>query len=136
MRWIDLGCPIDLDFDPKNAREPGYGWMLDDDRPTLTLSTPRPGANAELTRILVGMHDYGTGIDPASFTVTADFPVDGARPGNELASRFKETSPGVREFTLAKPVTNLKSGRLTIAVKDRQGNVTRIERTLSVGSGE
>ena len=82
------------------------------------------------------MHDYGTGIDPASFTVTADFPVDDARAGNELAGRFRETSPGVRELTLARPVTALKRGRLTIAVKDRQGNVTRIERTLSVGTGE
>ena len=25
----------------RTRREPGYGWMLDDDRPTLTLSTPR-----------------------------------------------------------------------------------------------
>ena len=82
------------------------------------------------------MHDYGTGLDPASFTVTADFAVDGAKPGNDLARRFKETSPGVREFTLANPVTNLKRGMLTVAVKDRQGNVTRIERTLSVGNGE
>jgi len=134
VRWVDLGCPIDLDFDPKNAREAGYGWTLDDGRPTLTLSTPRPGANAELTRIVVGMYDYGTGIDPASFTVKADFPVDGAEPGNELAGRFKETSPGVRELTLASPVTNLKNGMLTVAVKDRQGNVTRIERTLSIGN--
>jgi len=135
VRWVDLGCPIDLDFDTKIARETGYGWTLDDGRPTLTLSTPRPGANADLTRIVVGMYDYGTGIDPPSFTVKADFPVDGAKPGTELAGRFKETSPGVRELTLAKPVTNLKRGMLAIAVKDRQGNVTRIERTLSVGNG-
>ncbi len=134
VRWVDLGCPIDLDFDAKTAREAGYGWTLDDGRPTLTLSTPRPGANAELKRIVVGMYDYGTGIDPASFTVKADFPLDGSEPGTELAGRFKETSPGVRELTLATPVTSLKRGTLTVAVKDRQGNLTRIERTLSVGS--
>ena len=134
VRWIDLGCPIDLDYDPQNAREAGYGWMLDDSRPTLTLTHAAPGANAELTRIVVGMHDYGTGLDPTSFTVTADFPVDGAKPGTELAGTFKETSPGVRALTLARPVTNLKRGMLTVAVKDRQGNVTWIERTLSVGN--
>jgi len=37
-------------------------------------------------------------------------------------------------LTLASPVTNLKRGMLTVAVKDRQGNVTWIERTLSVGN--
>ena len=38
----------------------------------------------ELTRILVGMHDYGTGIDPVSFTVTADFPIDDVKPGENV----------------------------------------------------
>src|SRR5262249_55287335 len=32
VRWIDLGCPIDLDYDPKKPEERG-GWMLDDQRP-------------------------------------------------------------------------------------------------------
>ena len=136
VRWIDLGCPIDLDFDPKNPSGAGYGWALDDARPTLTLSTPRPGLNAQLKRIVVGMYDYGSGIDPASFTVKADFPVDGAKPGEELARQFKETSPGVRELTFATPISELARGKLTIAVKDRQGNTTRIERSLSVGTGD
>jgi hypothetical protein len=133
VRWIDLGCPIDLDFDPANPQAPGYGWMLDDQRPTLTVTSPRPGANAELTRILVGMHDYGTGIDPASFMVTADFPVDGVKPGVNLATRFKKKAEGVRELRLTAPIEKLERGTLTVAVRDRQGNVTRIERTISVG---
>ena len=66
-------------------------------------------------------------------TVTADFPIDGVKPGENLAGRFKEKSAGVRELTLAAPIKNLKRGALTVAVKDRQGNVTRIERTFSVG---
>src|SRR5262249_23309988 len=41
VRWIDLGCPIDRDFDPKNPEKPGRGWMLDDQRPTLTLTYPK-----------------------------------------------------------------------------------------------
>jgi hypothetical protein len=57
VRWIDLGCPIDLDYDAANPKERCYGWMLDETRPTLTLTYPRAGTNPPLTRILVGMHD-------------------------------------------------------------------------------
>jgi hypothetical protein len=133
VRWIDLGCPIDLDYDEKNPENRGFGWMLDDQRPTLTLTYPAAGSNTELTRILVGMHDYGTGIDATSFTVTADFPVDGVKPGENLAARFKETSAGVRELKLGTPMKKLERGTLTVGVKDRQGNLTRIERTIWVG---
>jgi hypothetical protein len=136
VRWIDLGCPIDLDYDPKNPAERGHGWMLDDQRPTLTLTYPRAGANEELTSVLVGMYDYDTGIDPASFTVTADFPIDSTKPGENLAPRFKETSAGVRELKLAAPIKSLARGTLTVSVKDRQGNLTRIERTISVGAAK
>jgi hypothetical protein len=134
VRWIDLGCPVDKTFDPKNPQDRGSGWMFDDQRPTLTLTYPAPGANAGLTRILIGMHDYGTGIDPASFTVTADFAIDGVKPGENLAPRFKETASGVREWRLATPIEKLERGTLTIAVRDRQGNLARIERTISVGA--
>src|SRR5262249_11367034 len=88
VRWIDLGCPIDLDYDPAKPEERGYGWMLDDTRPTLTLTYPRAGANGPLTRILVGMHDYDTGLDMNSFEVTADFALDGVAAGQNLASKF------------------------------------------------
>jgi hypothetical protein len=108
--------------------------MLDDQRPTLTLTHPRPGANTELTRLLVGMHDYGTGIDPASFQVTASFPIDGVKPGENLASRFQQKSEGVWELQLATPITQLDRGQLTVAVKDRQGNLTSIERTIWIGA--
>jgi len=133
VRWIDLGCPIDLDYDANRPEQRGYGWLLDDQRPTLTVTSPRPGANPELTRILIGMHDYGSGIDPASFTVTADFPVDGVKPGENLAARFQAKSEGVRELRLATPISKLERGTLTVAVRDRQGNLTRLERTISVG---
>ena len=45
VRWIDLGCPIDLHFDPENPERETYGWMCDDNRPTLTLTYPKAGAN-------------------------------------------------------------------------------------------
>jgi len=41
-RWVDLGCPIDLGWGNANAR---FGWFLDDLRPVLTVSLPRPGPN-------------------------------------------------------------------------------------------
>src|SRR5262249_56578349 len=30
VRWLDLGCPIDLDYDPAKPQDRGFGWMLDD----------------------------------------------------------------------------------------------------------
>ena len=59
----DHDRPTDLD-DAKNPQKRGSGWLLDDQRPTLTLTYPRVGVNEPLKRILVGMYDYGTGIDP------------------------------------------------------------------------
>ena len=134
IRWIDLGCPIDLDFDAKHPGRRGFGWMFDDQRPTLTLTTPRPGTNEEVSRFLVGMSDYGSGLDMKSFTVTADFAVNGAAAGENLASLFRPKTQGVWELKLTKPITHLPGGTITVAVKDRQGNVTRIERSLSVGA--
>jgi hypothetical protein len=132
FRWIDLGCPIDLDYDPAKPQERGFGWMQDDQRPTLTLTYPRPGANAPLSRILVGMDDYETGLDMDTFRVTADFPLGGAAAGENLAPKFKPRSEGVWELALPRPLTDLPRGKLTVSVKDRQGNITRIERTFAV----
>ncbi|MFO0966187.1 MAG: hypothetical protein U0793_11470 [Gemmataceae bacterium] len=133
VRWIDLGCPIDLDYDPAHPEDRGYGWMLDDTRPTLALTYPKAGANQPLRRILIGMHDYYTGLDMDTFQVVADFAVDGAAAGENLAPRFKAKSPGVWEWTLTAPLTELAKGKLRVSVCDRQGNVTRIERTFTVG---
>jgi hypothetical protein len=106
--------------------------MLDDNRPTLTLTYPKAGANGPLTRILVGMHDYYTGIDPASFGVVTDFALDGVPAGQDLAGKFRPVTQGVWELRLARPVTDLPRGRLTVSVRDRQGNLARVERTFSV----
>jgi hypothetical protein len=131
-RWIDLGCPLDLDYQPGNPAQRKHGWMCDDKRPTLSLTYPRRGVNASLERILVGMHDYYTGLDQNSFRVTADFAIDGVAPGENLASRFQKKTRGVWEMKLGKSLTSLKKGTLTVSVKDREGNRTRIIRTFSV----
>ena len=54
IRWIDVGCPIDWAYDPSTPGKPGNGWMLDDQRPTLTLTYPKPGPNKNLARIVLG----------------------------------------------------------------------------------
>lgn len=131
VRWIDLGCPIDLDYDPAHPDRRGRGWMLDDNRPVLTLTAPHPGANACLARILIGMHDYYTGLDLETFAVIADFSINNHAPGENLASQFQLVAPGVWELKLAIPITNLAAGKLVVSVKDRQGNESRIERTFS-----
>jgi hypothetical protein len=129
LRWIDLGCPIELD--------PTYGWAGDDLRPILTLTYPRRGNNdGELTRLLVGAYDYGSGLDASSLSVTADFEVDGAPAGTNLAPRFQPRTDGVYELKLAKPISNLPRGVVTVLVKDRASNETRVERTFSVGTSK
>jgi len=132
LRWIDLGCPLNLDFDPKQPQRRGNGWMLDDQRPTLALTEPRAGVNGPLSRVLVGMSDYGTGLDLDSLSVVADFPLDGVKPGENLATKFKALADSRWELRLTKSVTGLPAGKLTVSVKDVQGNATRIERTFSV----
>ncbi len=132
VRWIDLGCPIDLDYDPDNPDKRGYGWMLDENRPILTLTTPVPGENSKITRILVGMHDYYTGLNENSFQVVANFAVDGAPAGKNLADKFRLLSQGVWEYRLKTPIADLQSAELTISVRDNEGNLTQIKRSFSV----
>ena len=131
VRWIDLGSPIDTP-DPKNS-DARRGWLLDEGRPTLTLAVPQPGASTEpLTHILLGMDDYGSGLDPNSFTVTADFALDGIPAGQNLASKFTALPDHRWQLKLPQPITRLAKGKMEVSVKDRQGNITRIERTFSV----
>jgi hypothetical protein len=131
VRWIDLGCPIDLDYDPQHPQTPGYGWMLEDQRPTLTLTAPRAGANPPVERLLIGMYDYG-GLDLGQFEVVADFPVNGTPAGRNLAPQFKPGATGVWELPLASPL-RIPRGKVTVSIRNRQGNTTRIERTFSAG---
>jgi hypothetical protein len=79
------------------------------------------------------MYDYGSGIDHGNFRVVADFAVDGVAGGENLAGRFQEKAQGVWELKLSRPLTRLEHGLLTVSVADRQGNVSRIERTFTVG---
>jgi hypothetical protein len=132
LRWIDLGCPVDHDFDPAQPQRRGNGWMVDDQRPTLTLTYPRAGENGPLSRILIGAYDYDTGLDRDSLSVVADFPIDGVPAGEELAGRLRLLPDHRWELRLARPITDLPRGKLLVSVKDGQGNVSRVERTFAV----
>ncbi|MCS6864191.1 MAG: hypothetical protein RMJ56_10280 [Gemmataceae bacterium] len=127
VRWIDLGCPIDLHYNPAQPEATKYGWFLDDQRPTLTVTFPQAGTNAPLDRFLIGMHDYGSGLDMATFTVIADFAVNGVPAGENLAPKFQSRGDGVYELKLDSPLT-LKRGHLSVSIKDKQGNLTRLDR--------
>jgi hypothetical protein len=133
VRWIDLGCPIDLQFDANDPERETYGWMCDDNRPTLALAWPKAGANDSLSRILIGMHDYYSGLDLESFEVNADFPLAGSAAGENLAGKFKGVGHGTWELKLSDTVKSLPRGTLTVSIKDKQGNISRIERRFSVG---
>jgi hypothetical protein len=133
VRWIDLGCPIDLDYDSARPQERGFGWMLDDNRPVLTLTYPQANVNESLARFLVGMDDYDSGLDMKTFIVKADFPVDGIKAGDNLAPHFRSVNPGVWEYRLKTPLANLAAGIVTVSVRDRQGNRTQIVRTIRLG---
>ncbi|MCH7729500.1 MAG: hypothetical protein IH991_23945 [Planctomycetes bacterium] len=135
VRWIDLGCPIDLDFDPKHSDRRGFGWMCDDNRPVVALTYPQAGLNRSLERIVIGMHDYYSGLDTESFSVTADFAIDGIAAGENLSGHFRSESKNVWQWEFDKPLRRLPHGKLSIAVKDKQGNVSRVERTFSVAAG-
>ncbi len=126
-RWIDLGAPI-------TKQQPGLGWFTDEIRPTLTVSSPRAGRNdGPLTLIRIGAHDFYTGLDDASFSVTADFEVDGNPPGTDLASSFRETGDHIWTLSLQNPILTLSRGELVVSISDNQGNVNELIRRFSVG---
>lgn len=132
VRWIDLGCPIDFDYDAENPHRRGYGWAGDDKRPTLTITEPIAGANTKVERILIGMTDYYSGVDGDSLSVTANVSINGQPGGENLASHFKKLGDGTYELKLSQPLASPEDMSLNVSVKDEQGNVTRIERTFSV----
>lgn len=130
VRWIDLGCPIDFDYDPANPDRRGFGWACDDKRPTLTLAEPQAGTNRTVERILIGMADYYSGIDAKSLNVVADFAVNDTPAGQNLAGEFDNIGDGILELKLNAPFSSRGEHSMKVSVKDRQGNVTVVERAF------
>ncbi|MCC6850135.1 MAG: hypothetical protein IT294_16690 [Deltaproteobacteria bacterium] len=128
-RWIDLGCPIDLTTN-------GYGWFLDDLRPALAVTLPRPGWNGgALGSLLIGAADADSGLAAGSLSITADVSIAGREPGAELADLATAAGDGIWSVALTPPLVDVASAHLRVAVADRQGNVTRVDRRFSVGAG-
>jgi hypothetical protein len=131
-RWIDLGCPIDLDQSPADPDKP-FGWFCDDQRPTLTLNHPS-GHVEQLDRVQIGMYDYSSaGLDEKSLSVTADVELDGLAVGTELADKLKPSGEQVWQWKLAKPLTRPGNVTINVSVRDVQGNLTRVSRTIHLG---
>jgi hypothetical protein len=78
------------------------------------------------------MHDYESGLDLESLSVTADFAIDGIMAGENLGEQFTALSGNRWELRLDKPITTLPQGTLTVSVRDRRGNESTMERTFSV----
>jgi hypothetical protein len=131
-RWIDLGAPINWGAGGTTA----YGWFLDDLRPSLNVSVPRPGANAgPLTQLRFGAADAHSGVDWSTLSVTADFPVNGRAPGAQLADLAAPIDDGIYAITLTPSLAAGAGRTVNVAIADRQGNVTRVARRFSVQSG-
>jgi len=60
--------------------------------------------------------------------------VDGVPAGTNLAPEFRALPDWRWEPSLAKPITSLPKGKLTVSIRDPKDNVTRVERTFSVGN--
>ena len=132
-RWIDLGCPIDTG---SATGHDGYGWFLDDLRPTLTVSSPRRSVNTDpIDTIRFGMVDNASGLDLASLRVEAGFTVAGRPPGTDLGDLASGVADGVWEIALGTPLSVPSPTTVTVSVADQQGNVTTVERSFSTVLG-
>jgi len=126
VRWIDLGAPIELD-------QSGYGWFLDDLKPSLNVSAPRAGSLAQpVTQFRFGFADANSGIDAASLSVTSDQVVNGRPAGAELASLAQPDGDGIWRIALSTPIAQVTNAHLRVAIRDNEGNITRIDRRFSV----
>ena len=128
VRWIDLGCPIDLAAGTPHA---GWGFGLDDLRPTLTLSSPRAGTVTELTEIRIGATDAFSGVDWDTLSVRANFRIEGRPQWAEVADLVQPAEDGVVRIPLTVAVPPLARGRMIVTIKDHQGNITRVDRSFT-----
>ena len=128
-RWIDLGCPINAGEGTPNE---DFGWFVDDVRPTLAVSLPRPGNNPLVSVIRFGLADAYTGVDLFTLSVKANITIAGRPPGAELADLTQPAGDGIYTIVLSTPIDNAAKVKLDIEVADVQGNITRVARTFSV----
>lgn len=132
-RWIDLGCPINSG---QGTEHEDFGWFIDDVRPTLTVSLPRPNANSSPLNLLrIGIADAYTGIAAGTLSIKADIAINGRAPNTELVDLAQTAGEGIYTISLAPPLTNVANAHLFASVADQQGNITRVDLEFSVGQG-
>jgi hypothetical protein len=132
IRWIDLGCPIDT---AKNTEREGYGWFLDETKPTLHISTPgQRHLEQPLTEITIGTADYYSGLDIDSLSIKASFEINDHPANSELAKSFTQTNAGIYTLLLKNPLEEMHEGVITVEVKDKQGNTQRSVRTFTIST--
>jgi len=131
-RWVDLGCPINTG----TGDNANYGWFLDELRPTVTVSSPRPNLNTTpLTEIRVGVADAYTGLNGATLSIKADFVLNGSAAGTELAGQGSFILPGIFSIPLQTPISKLSTSYVTAAVADLQGNTNVVQVRFWVDAG-
>ncbi|MGE0606843.1 MAG: hypothetical protein AB7O62_06930 [Pirellulales bacterium] len=101
-------------------------------RPTLAVTLPRPGKNAPLDRLLIGLHDATSGLDVSTLSITSSAAIAGLAAGTNLADQFQPTEPGVWEWKLPAAISNLSPALVTVTVRDQQGNTATVVRRFSV----
>jgi hypothetical protein len=65
-----------------------------------------------------------------------DAPPAARKPAGNLPPQFRARSQGGWELKLAQRMEALSRARVVVAIRDKQGNLSRIERTFSVGAGQ
>lgn len=129
VRWIDLGAPVDTGSGDALA----LGWLLDEVRPTLTVSAPRAGVNAgPLTELRFGFADAYSGIDDSSLDVRADIAINGRPAGSQLADLAENLGDGRHRITLTPPLATLARAVLNVGIADQQGNRESLRRVFSI----
>lgn len=127
VRWIELGASIDTGGDPT------YGYQLDDLKPTLTISAPRPGVNAQpVTRLRFAFTDANSGIVLNTLSVKANFAVNSRPPEAELADLAQNIGDGQYGITLSSSLAQVQNRHLRVSIRDGQGNITRVNQRFSV----
>ena len=128
-RWIDLGCPIDNGVTGGNG---AFGWFQDDLRPTVTVSSPRPGYNPDpVNELAFGLADATSGVDLSTLSVSATFSVEGRPPGTPLEDLAADLGDGRWRLPLSAPLPALGKRYFTVQVADHQGNLHEVRRAFS-----
>lgn len=122
-RWIDLGAPLDI----SQSSGTNLGWFVDDSKPTLTISQPRPNINNHMINsIRFAMADANSGINLNSLSVKADFSVNGQTANTELAQLASKIGDGIYQISLDQALNADNNQRhITITINDNQGNIER-----------